>query len=169
MPEAEVTEEGEDLSEDTVIVEEEGEVEVPDDVVVEDDPVEEVEVDDSLLVEEEAAAEEQVEEAAQEEEVEAETEVVTPAVRTFDVTAEQWTFTPSTIKVNEGDTVVINVTSNDVDHGFKITEFGVDAYLKPGITTTVQFVADQKGTFSFFCSVSCGLGHANMSGTLIVE
>ena len=75
----------------------------------------------------------------------------------------------SEIKVNEGDTVKLTITSIDVAHGFAITAFGVNSRLNPGQTTTVEFVADKKGTFTFFCSVKCGTGHPGMKGTLIVE
>lgn len=89
--------------------------------------------------------------------------------KTFNVTAKKWEFSPSTITVNEGDVVVMHVTSVDVDHGIAITAFGVNETLKPGVTKTIQFVADKKGTYSFFCSVFCGSGHSSMAGTLIVK
>jgi plastocyanin len=91
------------------------------------------------------------------------------AQKTFTVTARQWSFDPSTITVDEGDAVTLNITSMDVTHGFSITEFGVNATLVPGQTTTVNFTASRAGSFSFFCSVSCGSGHSSMRGTLIVN
>jgi len=87
----------------------------------------------------------------------------------IDVTAKQWEFNPSTITVSEGDTVVLNVTSIDVTHGFTISQFGVSDRLNSGQTTRIEFVADKKGTFTFFCSVFCGSGHGGMRGTLIVN
>lgn len=90
-------------------------------------------------------------------------------VREFQMTAKQWVFEPDTITVNVGDTVRMSVTSVDVDHGIRLKEFGVDQDLKPGETEVIEFVADQSGSFSFFCDVFCGSGHAQMKGTLIVE
>lgn len=93
----------------------------------------------------------------------------TGKVQEFDIEAKQFEFVPSTITVNAGDTVRLNVTSTDVDHGIAISEFGVSETLSPGETTTVEFVADTAGTYSMVCSVFCGSGHGSMTGTLIVE
>ena len=87
----------------------------------------------------------------------------------FDIVARQWNFNPDTITVNEGDTVILNINSIDVNHGFAIKEFGVSESLNPGNTVRVEFIADRKGSFSFFCNVQCGSGHTRMRGTLIVE
>lgn len=90
-------------------------------------------------------------------------------IKTFDVVAEQFSFSPSTLTVNQGDSVVLNLTTSDVPHGFSLPEFGVATTITPGKTSTVEFVADQSGTFSFSCSVVCGAGHTDMSGTLVVN
>ena len=90
-------------------------------------------------------------------------------VKEFTMTAKQWSFVPSTITVNKGDTVRLNITSTDVKHGIKISAFNVSADLNPGQSTTVEFVADKTGSFSYFCSVFCGSGHGSMKGTLIVK
>jgi len=87
----------------------------------------------------------------------------------IDMTAKQWEFTPSTITVNEGDKVKLNIKSVDVTHGFSLSEFGVSERLTPGKTTTVEFTADKKGEYTFFCSVPCGRGHSGMNGKLVVE
>jgi len=100
------------------------------------------------------------------------TPTVTPptsSVKEFNLTARQWEFIPSTITVQKGESVRLNIQSIDVTHGFAITAFGVSETLTPGNTVTVEFVADKAGTFSFFCTVFCGLGHSGMRGTLIVE
>tara|TARA_Y100000310_G_C20640064_1_gene793401 strand:- start:348 stop:875 length:528 start_codon:yes stop_codon:yes gene_type:complete len=90
-------------------------------------------------------------------------------VKSFTVEAKQFEFVPSTITVNEGDTVKLAVTSSDVDHGIAIPTFGVREFLAPGNTVNIEFVADKKGTFDFFCSVACGSGHGGMRGKLVVE
>ena len=97
--------------------------------------------------------------------------VVAPAsgVKEFDITAKRWAYTPSTITVSEGDVVTLNIKSMDVTHGFSLFEFGVNERLTPGKTTTVEFVADKAGEYTFFCTVPCGSGHSNMNGKLIVE
>ena len=91
------------------------------------------------------------------------------SVKEFNMVARQWDFEPSTITVNEGDTVLLYIQRVDVGHGFGLSAFGINEYLAPGQTVDVEFVADQKGTFQFACSVSCGSGHSGMKGQLIVE
>jgi len=90
-------------------------------------------------------------------------------VKEFDVTAKRWEFDPDPIKVNEGDKVILNIKSIDVAHGIAIPDFGISARLNPGKETRVEFIADKKGTFTFFCNVQCGSGHSLMRGQLIVE
>jgi len=99
-------------------------------------------------------------------------DAVTPAggeTKEFDVRAFQWGFNPSKIEVSEGDTVVLRISSEDVDHGFNLPQFGVNKKIVPGETVTVEFVADKKGTYRFFCNVFCGEGHEQMEGQLIVN
>jgi heme/copper-type cytochrome/quinol oxidase subunit 2 len=91
------------------------------------------------------------------------------AVKEFTVTAKQWSFEPATITVKKGDKVKMKITSVDVAHGIRLAEFAVSERLSPGKTVNVEFVADKVGSFSFFCSVSCGSGHRSMKGTLVVE
>ena len=90
-------------------------------------------------------------------------------IKEFDITAKQWQFIPSTIEVNEGDTVILNIKSIDVSHGIAIPNFGIDEFLSPGNEVKIEFVADNKGTFFFACSVSCGVGHSGMIGKIIVN
>lgn len=91
------------------------------------------------------------------------------ATKSFNMTAQQYSFSPSSITVEEGDTVNLSIKSVDVDHGFSIAEFGVNTTLSAGKTTSVSFTADKVGTYTFFCSVYCGSGHASMTGTLVVK
>jgi len=99
-------------------------------------------------------------------------ELITPQsteTKEFTMTARQWAFEPSEIKVRTGDAVRLKVKSVDVAHGFGLPDFNIDTRLEPGKETTVEFVANKKGTFTFFCSVFCGQGHKDMKGTLVVE
>jgi cytochrome c oxidase subunit 2 len=90
-------------------------------------------------------------------------------VKEFTVVAKRFAFEPATLRVNTGDTVRVQITSADTDHGFSIAEFGVDETIPAGKTVTVEFVADKQGTFTTQCSLFCGTGHPDMQGTLIVE
>ncbi|MBD3330060.1 hypothetical protein GF354_00855 [Candidatus Peregrinibacteria bacterium] len=74
------------------------------------------------------------------------------------------------IIVNEGKTVSITLKSDDeMKHDFVIDELGVKSNTVSGAAlTAVDFVADKKGTYSYYCSVG---SHRvkGMEGTLIVQ
>ncbi|MBI5065157.1 cupredoxin domain-containing protein [Candidatus Woesearchaeota archaeon] len=93
----------------------------------------------------------------------------TGELKEFYVEAFNWGFKPKTIEVNQGDRVKITAKSDDVDHGLAISAYGINIKLTPGKEETVEFIADKKGTFPFYCSVFCGQGHREMTGTLVVK
>ena len=90
-------------------------------------------------------------------------------VKEFSMIAKKWQFDPSTINVKQGDKVRLKIKSIDVTHGFSLLDFNVNENLEPEKEVIVEFIADKKGEFSFFCSVFCGEGHSGMKGKLIVE
>ncbi len=87
----------------------------------------------------------------------------------INMTAKDWAFDPGTITVHKGDTVKLHITSLDVTHGFALPDYGINEQIVPGQTTDITFVADKSGTFGFRCSVMCGEGHRQMTGTLVVQ
>lgn len=73
------------------------------------------------------------------------------------------------IRVSEGDTVTINLTSTDGFHDWVVDEFdAATERVRDGETTSVTFVADTAGTYEFYCSVGNHRAEG-MVGTLIVE
>ncbi|MDP2974102.1 MAG: cupredoxin domain-containing protein [Candidatus Diapherotrites archaeon] len=90
-------------------------------------------------------------------------------LKEFDITAKQFSFEPEEITVEFGDRVKLSITSPDVEHSFALPEFNVNKTIPAGQTVTVEFVAEKKGRFTFYCSVYCGAGHSEMNGALIVE
>ena len=97
-------------------------------------------------------------------------QIATPeARREFQLTALKLGFSPQTIKVKRGDRVKLIVTAVDAQHGFKLEAFHVEQELPKGKAVTVEFTADQAGSFPFQCSHFCGMGHSKMKGKLIVE
>jgi len=91
------------------------------------------------------------------------------AVKEFTVVAERFKFTPDRLEVNQGDTVRITVRSADGTHGFAIKRLRVEVVApKGGQPATVEFVANQAGTFPITCSEYCGKGHSQMKGVLEV-
>ena len=82
--------------------------------------------------------------------------------------AKKFEFSPAEIRVRKGEPVVLEITSEDVKHGFTLPDFGVRVDVKPGTVNRVSFTPDKAGRFTFACDVFCGAGHEEMSGTVIV-
>ncbi len=91
------------------------------------------------------------------------------APRVIEVKAKKYDFEPSTIEVQQGERVVLRVTSTDRLHGIGIKKFGVDKEIPKGQTVDVEFVAFAAGTFAVLCTEDCGKGHDDMAGTLVVK
>lgn len=104
----------------------------------------------------------------------------------IELTAKKYEFTGSPVHVKAGTKVQLKITASDHDHGFKIyaTPDGVDSngaaglvfaspqecwQLKKGETTTIEFLAQGPGTYTFKCCHTCGLGHKGMKGQLVVD
>lgn len=91
------------------------------------------------------------------------------APRVIEVKAKKYDFEPSTIHVQQGERVVLRVTSTDRLHGIGIKKFGVDKEIPKGQTVDVEFVASAAGTYEVLCTEDCGKGHDDMAGTLVVK
>jgi|SRR5579862_3283954 len=84
------------------------------------------------------------------------------------LTAKKFEYTPNEITLKKGVPVIVEITSLDRDHGFKVPELGIRADVKPGETTRVRIVPDRIGRFEFRCDVFCGSGHEDMAGEFVV-
>src|SRR3989344_3654266 len=75
-------------------------------------------------------------------------------VKEFTITGRNFSFSPSLITVQKGDRVKIIFQNSAGFHDFEIDEFGVAAKQAQSPTTEVlEFVADQAGSFEYYCSV----------------
>jgi cytochrome c oxidase subunit II len=91
-----------------------------------------------------------------------------PTEKVVKLTAKKFEYSPSEITVKKGEPVVLEISSEDVKHGFNLPNFGVRLDVKPGAVNRVRFIPDKAGRFTFHCDVFCGDGHEDMDGTLIV-
>ena len=74
-----------------------------------------------------------------------------------------------TITVKKGDTVRIEFTSDDGFHDWVVDEFNAATeQVRPGSPTSVTFVADEAGSFEYYCSVGSHRENG-MKGMLVVE
>ncbi|MBZ0296736.1 MAG: cupredoxin domain-containing protein, partial [Anaerolineae bacterium] len=94
---------------------------------------------------------------------------VTPIDREINLNSTQFEFTPGRLEINQGDQVVITLTTSDVVHGFYLDGYDLETRVTPGISQRIEFVANQSGKFRFRCSISCGPLHPFMIGELIVS
>jgi len=79
------------------------------------------------------------------------------------IDAKRFEYSPEVITVQEGDLVKLTINNQDTTHGINIPDLGVSG------RNTVEFTADEKGEFTFYCDNYCGSGHSGMSGKIIVE
>jgi cytochrome c oxidase subunit 2 len=84
------------------------------------------------------------------------------------VVSRTFNFDPAEIVVPQGATVTIYVTSQDVQHGFKITDTNVNMQVVPGQVSKLTYTFDRVGEFPYICHEYCGIGHAAMFGRVRV-
>jgi cytochrome c oxidase subunit 2 len=89
--------------------------------------------------------------------------------RVVPVSAKRFEFEPKEIRLTKGEQVVLELTSQDVTHGFFSRPLGFDEDLVPGKTVRVPIKTDAPGTYTVLCDHFCGSGHGNMKMTIVVE
>jgi heme/copper-type cytochrome/quinol oxidase subunit 2 len=92
-----------------------------------------------------------------------------PNRREFTLTARDFHFSPDRIEVGQDDLVKLTVQSADVAYSFTIKEYRVSRRIPAGGSTTVEFRADQPGTFAFYSDMTSDPRHAQMRGQLVVR
>ncbi len=91
-----------------------------------------------------------------------------PTARTLRIDASRFQFSPAVLQINPGDTVTIELASQDVVHGLSIDDYDVHMTADPGQTAKATFIANKAGSFRFRCTVTCGNMHPFMIGKLQV-
>lgn len=87
----------------------------------------------------------------------------------FSVEGGMYYFNPNEIRVKQGDRVRITFTNVEGMHDLVIDEFNVKSKtIQAGESDTVEFLADKKGTFQFYCSIPTHR-QKGMVGNLIIE
>ncbi len=84
------------------------------------------------------------------------------------IQAKKFVYTPNQIVLKMGEPVVLEFTSVDFVHGFKIPDMNIRADLPPGKITQVRLTPDKAGEYDFLCDNFCGSGHEEMSGKITV-
>lgn len=90
-------------------------------------------------------------------------------VKIFTIDASKFQFSIKEIKVKEGDKIQIILYNVEGFHNFVIDEFNATSKtIGAGQTTSVEFVANKKGIFEYYCGVA-NHRQLGMVGKLIVE
>jgi cytochrome c oxidase subunit 2 len=90
------------------------------------------------------------------------------APKKIEIIAKRFEFSPNEITVKKGEPVELVVTSQDVDHGLKIAELGVNLKISKGKPSEAAFTPTEVGDFTGQCTSFCGPGHGGMKMTVHV-
>ena len=85
------------------------------------------------------------------------------------ITAKRFEFSPQEITLKVGETVKLQLTSEDVTHGFFTKPLGIDEVIVPGQTTELVVTPKAAGRYTTICDHFCGAGHGGMKMTIVVE
>jgi cytochrome c oxidase subunit 2 len=85
------------------------------------------------------------------------------------VSAKRFEFSPKEITLKAGETVKLQLTTEDVVHGFFVKPLGIDEVIVPGKMTEVVVTPKAAGRYTTICDHFCGAGHGGMKMTIVVE
>ncbi|MDV6377033.1 cytochrome c oxidase subunit II [Sporosarcina sp. GW1-11] len=86
----------------------------------------------------------------------------------YDFGKEQDGTATKTIRIPKGSTVLFQITSKDVVHGFQVAGTNVNMMVEPGHISRFEAVMKNTGEFTVVCNEYCGIGHHLMFGTVEV-
>jgi len=93
----------------------------------------------------------------------------TATVRVIKVSSKRFEFIPKELTIKKGETVDIELTTQDTVMGFAAPDLTPDrTNILPAQVAHIKFTATKTGTFPFLCDVFCGSGHEDMDGTITV-
>ena len=88
--------------------------------------------------------------------------------RVIVITAKRFEFSPNLITLARGETVKLQIKSEDVTHGLFLRPLGIDTEIVPGRVTELTLTPETAGTYRAICDHFCGAGHGGMKMTIIV-
>ena len=88
--------------------------------------------------------------------------------RRVEISAKRFSFDPGTVTLKKGEPVLLVLKSNDVPHGIRVRELGLELKAPKGGSAEVRFTPDKAGDFIGHCYVFCGAGHGSMTITFHV-
>lgn len=82
--------------------------------------------------------------------------------RVIEIRAHRFAFEPSSITVHRGETVRLQLISDDVPHSLLIKALGINEAASKSHPGEAVFTATQEGDFEGRCGRFCGSGHGRM-------
>jgi len=73
-----------------------------------------------------------------------------------------------TVRVPEGSTVLFQITSKDVVHGFQVAGTNINMMVEPGYISRYEAEMKNSGEFTVVCNEYCGVAHHLMFATVEV-
>lgn len=92
-----------------------------------------------------------------------------PNRREFTLAARDYRFSPARVEVTQDDLVKLTVQSADNAYSLTIDEYRLSRRVPAGGSTSLEFRADQVGTFTFYSNMTSDARHADMRGELVVR
>ena len=89
--------------------------------------------------------------------------------RVIVITAKRFEFSPKEITLKKGETVKLQIKSEDVTHGFFLRPLGIDQDIPAGATAEITVTPREVGRYRAICDHFCGAGHGGMKMTIVVE
>jgi cytochrome c oxidase subunit 2 len=83
--------------------------------------------------------------------------------RTIEIHAHRYAFSPSEITVKKGETVKLELFSDDVPHSLLIKDLDINQTITRGKPSEVTFTPEKSGDFHGQCGHFCGSGHGKMA------
>jgi len=91
-----------------------------------------------------------------------------PEAKSIPISAKRFSYSPSEVTLKQGETVTLVVHSEDVPHGLRVKELGIELKAGKGDTVQTTITPDKTGDFVGHCSTFCGSGHGAMTLTFHV-
>jgi len=81
---------------------------------------------------------------------------------------QMWRWYPI-LKLKEGQTYRLHVSSLDLQHGFSLLPMNMNFHILPGYDHVLTITPTTKGSFPIICNEFCGVAHHMMTGQIIVD
>ncbi len=88
--------------------------------------------------------------------------------RIIKITAKRFEFVPNQVTLKKGEPAILQLTSEDVTHGFFVRPLKIDEDIPAGQTRQISVTPQAAGKFTTICDHFCGVNHGNMHMTIEV-